>query len=544
MTRSRLAILIPLLLAVVLVLSGLANTDLWGSDETRYALLAREMVDRGDYSRLTVNGEPYRKKPPLVPWMMVAVSRVTGEIGSLEARLPAGLAGVGTVLLVFAIGSVLFDRRTGFWGAVLLAAAPAFVKEARIARMDMVLTFFTTLSLLGFVLWERRRVPDVVAFVLVFLPLAFGVLTKWAAPAFVLPPILIYLLATGQRGRIPWLASLVGLAVAFSPLLVFSDFGEYGKVIGGEVHKQPFYYHLVRLPLVALPAALFLPGTIAVFLRRNLPTSERRGLALLLVWVLTGLVLLSFSTGKRTNYLDPLIPAGVLAGAWFVARVADGAASGRLARFLRWPVAALFAGAVLGGLLLALRPSLASRSEEIELARGLVVATGVLAAILGAAGIFAAFRARAEIAVAILVALVAAGALGRTLILDPMRNPSQSVRPITDVFVARAAPDAKLGYAVAEGSSGGSMSMKWVFHSGRHTTPVPGPRAVLAWLDAEREHFIIVRRRDFDDLLAAAGGSLPARVRIEADSTWDENDFLLLSNRRGEGEPTLLGPGR
>jgi len=56
----------PVVLAALLFLPGLGNRDLWGSDEARYAVAAREILDSSDWTNLTVNGRPYAKKPPLL----------------------------------------------------------------------------------------------------------------------------------------------------------------------------------------------------------------------------------------------------------------------------------------------------------------------------------------------------------------------------------------------------------------------------------------------------------------------------------------------
>ena len=141
MASFRCAWLIPVGLALVLTITALGSTDLWGSDEARYAQAAREMIERGDYLSLTVNGREYDNKPPLLMWLQIAACRVTGELKELEARLPSALAGTAAVLMTFWLGSVLLGRSAAFWGALFLAVTPVFLKEARMGRMDVLLTF-------------------------------------------------------------------------------------------------------------------------------------------------------------------------------------------------------------------------------------------------------------------------------------------------------------------------------------------------------------------------------------------------------------------
>ena len=48
-----------LALAAVLFSINLGGYDLWPPDEPRYALVAREMMDSGDYLHPRVNNQPY-----------------------------------------------------------------------------------------------------------------------------------------------------------------------------------------------------------------------------------------------------------------------------------------------------------------------------------------------------------------------------------------------------------------------------------------------------------------------------------------------------
>ncbi len=59
------------------------------------------------------------------------------------------LFGAGTVLLTFSLGKRLYGEKTGAWGAVFLAAAPAAVIFSHYLTVDVPATFFTTLALLA-----------------------------------------------------------------------------------------------------------------------------------------------------------------------------------------------------------------------------------------------------------------------------------------------------------------------------------------------------------------------------------------------------------
>ena len=66
-TRYHLPILIAL--SMLLFLVNLGGYDLWPPDEPRFAQVAREMLDSGDYLVPRMNGKPYTEKPPMLFWM-------------------------------------------------------------------------------------------------------------------------------------------------------------------------------------------------------------------------------------------------------------------------------------------------------------------------------------------------------------------------------------------------------------------------------------------------------------------------------------------
>ena len=75
-----------------LFLSGLSLRSLWGS-EGRWAVVAREMMQTGNYFLPTINGQVYFDKPLLSYWAIIPFSWFTG-VTETSARLPGALAGL------------------------------------------------------------------------------------------------------------------------------------------------------------------------------------------------------------------------------------------------------------------------------------------------------------------------------------------------------------------------------------------------------------------------------------------------------------------
>src|SRR3954462_9792868 len=143
-------------LAAVVFLSGLGLTHLWDEDEPKNAVCGHEMLQRGDWIVPTFNGQLRTDKPILLYWCMLAVYNVLG-VSELTARLPSALAGMGTVILTFHLGRLMFDRRTGLIASCLAASALYLCLLARAATPDSLLVFCITASLTAFVAGVAAR---------------------------------------------------------------------------------------------------------------------------------------------------------------------------------------------------------------------------------------------------------------------------------------------------------------------------------------------------------------------------------------------------
>jgi len=138
--------------ALLLVrLASLGLLPLVDSTETRYAMVAADMVESGDWitPRIRIHDQlvPFEGKPPLHFWLAAASTGLLGR-GELAARLPSFLAAVATVLLVLVIGARIAGRAAARAAALLLAMGPLFFALAGLVTLDMTLTACTTAAVL------------------------------------------------------------------------------------------------------------------------------------------------------------------------------------------------------------------------------------------------------------------------------------------------------------------------------------------------------------------------------------------------------------
>lgn len=142
--------LVVVAIAATVFLTGLGAARLWDEDEPKNSVCGQEMFARGDWIVPTFNGDLRTDKPILLYWCMLAVYHMIG-MSEFADRLPSALAGIGTVLLTFHLGRLMFNARSGFIAACLLASGLMFSVLARGATPDSLLIFCITASITSFV---------------------------------------------------------------------------------------------------------------------------------------------------------------------------------------------------------------------------------------------------------------------------------------------------------------------------------------------------------------------------------------------------------
>src|SRR5262245_2744990 len=101
---------ILLLLALALFAIPSAFLPFLGSDEPRYAQVAKEMMQNGDVLFPHLSGLPWFQKPPAIYWVMMIFYKLFG-IHEFSARLPSGMAALGTIIAVYLTLNKLLDSR-------------------------------------------------------------------------------------------------------------------------------------------------------------------------------------------------------------------------------------------------------------------------------------------------------------------------------------------------------------------------------------------------------------------------------------------------
>jgi 4-amino-4-deoxy-L-arabinose transferase-like glycosyltransferase len=452
--------------ALLLLGAGYGLRDPWPADEPRFVLVAKQMLEGGDWLFPHRGIELYPDKPPLYFWILAAAKALLGSF-RWSFLLPSLLSGLGVLWLVQDLGRRLHSHRAGLCAALAVLSALQFVYQFKRAQIDPTLVLCTTLALYG-LCRHLLLGPNWRWFWGACFACGLGVILKGVGflPLFALLPWAAMraagwrgLPALGQGNAWRWtggaLAFLAAVALWLAPMLWSAlrdgdpEHAAYlqnilfrqtaARYTDAWQHHKPFWY------FGGVVLAFWLPFSLAFFwLWRDWLASWRARDArvwLPLAWALLVFAFFSFSPGKRDMYILPALPAVALAAAPFLPALL---ARPAFRRALLAAALALSALLLALGLLAWLHPPAAVQALVAE--RGLGVEARWLwwmLAAVGALGLGAAAWWRRDgprAFAACLCALV----LGYGLVATPILDPSSSARRIMQAARAAAGPHATI----------------------------------------------------------------------------------------------------
>lgn len=155
---------------------NLGYLPLWDPDEPYYIESGREMLERGDIVTPFFNYEPRLNKPVFFYWLQILSGKLFG-FNEFSARIPSLLAGIGLLWLIFKIGGLLYDKKTGIVSALIGATSFEIYVLSRQSVTDMCLAFFMTLAIYGYVSLYKSSINGGKWYYL-YIGTAFAVMTK------------------------------------------------------------------------------------------------------------------------------------------------------------------------------------------------------------------------------------------------------------------------------------------------------------------------------------------------------------------------------
>src|SRR5688572_10130881 len=189
---------------LVILFSDLGAAALFEPDEGRNAEVAREILLLRDWVTPHYDFIPRLDKPVFF-FGLVALSFKIFGLGEWSARLPSVLASLGCLSLTYVLARAIFGRRAALWSVLILVTSVEFFVLSRVVILDMVLTFFITLSLacfwFGHLATGRRR-----KFLVLLMYAFLGAATLIKGPVGLLLPaaVIFFYLLLSRKWASPW----------------------------------------------------------------------------------------------------------------------------------------------------------------------------------------------------------------------------------------------------------------------------------------------------------------------------------------------------
>jgi 4-amino-4-deoxy-L-arabinose transferase-like glycosyltransferase len=456
-----------MLIALVVLAAGIGLRSPWPPDEPRFALVARQMLESGQWLFPHRGIELYSDKPPMLMWTEAFWMWLTGGWRG-AFLLTSLLSGLGTLALVWHLGRRLWNDRVGLVAATLVLATVQFVDVVKHAQIDPLNLFWITLGNTG-ILLHCLRGPNWRMYWLGCFAAGLGVITKGVgviALLMLLPYAVMRMRqwtgvtrtqGDGWRWAGGAVAFLLAIALWLVPMLT-AAYGlrtpEYLAYVQDILFRQtaeryanswqheeaPWFFLLVILRLW-IPTWLLLPFVVPGW-RASLRLRDPR-VWMPLIWVALVLVFFSIPSGKRAIYILPALPMLALAMAPEVAGLLKTRWLPRAAFWITAGCAIVFVGA--GAWALSKAPRAAQRiAEGYELSgHGEPLWWCVVAVGLGFLVAAAVFRPRRGVA-----ALLAG--MGLAWIIwpvgtYPLLDANQSTRQLMEEADQHVGPDGQLG---------------------------------------------------------------------------------------------------
>ena len=340
--RERRLLALFVVTVILVRLATLGAYPLMDSTESRYAEIARKMLETGDWLSPQFDyGVPFWGKPPLSTWLSAAAMAVLG-IDEFAARLPSLLLALACGVPVALHAALRGGRDQSLWTLALFASTVLVFIAAGAVMTDTALALGTTMTMTGF--WIAVRGPDrqrAAASASLFVGLAIGLLAKGPVAAVLsFLPIGAWTLCTGRWRdawtRLPWIGGLLLTAALVVPwywaaeratpgFLDYFLVGEHWKRfvepgwkgdLYGAAHARPRGMIWLYWIAAALPwSAVTLSWLLRALTRRRADVAELIAdpwRLYLLLWTIAPMVFFTISGNILATYVLPGLPAFAL----------------------------------------------------------------------------------------------------------------------------------------------------------------------------------------------------------------------------------------
>ena len=309
-----------------------------GPDEPRYAWIARDMAETGDWVTPRLYGNPWFEKPPLLYWGAALFFKLFG-VSEAAARLPSAISALLATLALAWLAWRLYGAETARWLLLLLPTTVGMIGFSHAAATDMPFSGMLTIAMVCAAvvlrLTHNENTPIIprtpwLALILFGFFLGLAVLAKGPAAIILCGGAVFFWAMFTKRWRdafrlfhpaaiaafcltaLPWYILCARRNPDFFRIFIIEH--NFKRFLTPEFqHIQPFWFYgavllIALLPWTALGVWSLVVGSVQFWRSKQLSPNSHFFLA----WALFCLLFFSISKSKLPGYILPAIPAIVV----------------------------------------------------------------------------------------------------------------------------------------------------------------------------------------------------------------------------------------
>lgn len=323
------------LLSFIFLFVGMGAYPLVDVDETRYAVMSRDLLHH-NWNFLMLNGVPFIEKPPLYFWITAFSIKLFG-FHEYAIRLPMSILATLTVFFTYYIGKKIKTPKFGFYTATIMMANVFFIMLTRVAIIDMVFTALLTWTIYFGLLTEFVKDNNKKwCWTAFYLCMSFAFLAKGLLaivfpcaiigihriinksvkeifkPQYILSGLVLFLLI-----NLPWHLAMYK-EYGFEFIWVYFILHHFERLVNADAlgKTRPFLYFIPVFFVGFLPWSFHFIGAIVDFFKKKM--FEDKYVLFFAIYFIIIFGLFSVASGKLPTYVLPAVPPAAFLTAYFI----------------------------------------------------------------------------------------------------------------------------------------------------------------------------------------------------------------------------------
>lgn len=336
---------------LLVLISGLFTPMI--ANAAKYAQVSREIFDSGDWINLSIAGDAYDQKPPLLFWIGAFAYKLFG-VSQFSYKIAVIVASFAGIFGTYKLGELLYSKKTGLLAALFLSTSLGYLHFHNDIHTDTLLADLVILAIWQLALFfERKRNIN---FILGLIFTGLAMLTKGpvglAIPAFAIGSHLLFRKKFNEIFHLRWLIAIPIVGIIILPALwgLFDQFGlegikfyfwtnNAGRITGSyQGSSNDFLFPIHTSAYLLAPWTIFAFTGFVMQIREKISrkiVDQTNNEYYTLGGILIFFLILTVSKSKMPHYLLSLLPLYMILASRWTLHLYEDAKNKRIINFMR-----------------------------------------------------------------------------------------------------------------------------------------------------------------------------------------------------------------